>query len=321
MAAIGETLRQARLRLGVDLNQVADKTKISLRFLQAIEADDYGKLPGGVFARMFVKQYADELGLDGASLAEEFQRSTNFVEPQPDLQTIVEARSTFQPKLQSFDSVSDRVRSERLNSMLSSLIWFVAVVLVCSGAYYGFNHLPKHFTLPGMNPPETAEQSQTPKAEAPKAEPQAQSTQPPATAPSPAPDTTTPSGGNAPASPTGAPPAATAPAQTAAAGQPAPAPGAGMELSLVATDKVWLSATADGKSVFSGILESGNSKIITASAKARLNIGNAGGLIVTCNGKKYDPFGPAGQVRTVEFTPEGAQVVSRTPPPNPDPLR
>jgi len=37
MAAIGETLRQARLRLGVDLNQVADRTKISVRFLQAIE--------------------------------------------------------------------------------------------------------------------------------------------------------------------------------------------------------------------------------------------------------------------------------------------
>ena len=319
MAAIGETLRQARLRLGVDLNQVADKTKISLRFLQAIEADDYGKLPGGVFARMFVKQYADELGLDGASLAEEFQRSSNFVEPSPDLQTIVEARSTFQPKLQSLDSVGDRVRSERLNSMLSSLIWVVAAVLVCSGAYYGFNHLPKHFTLLGSNPPETAEQSQTPKAEAPKAETQAQPSPPPAAAP--LPESTTPSGGNSPASPTEAPPATTAPPQSASAGQPAPAPGAGIELSLVATDKVWLSATADGKNVFSGILESGNSKIITASAKARLNIGNAGALIVTCNGKKYDPFGPAGQVRTVEFTPEGAQVVSRTPPPNPDPLR
>lgn len=317
MAAIGETLRQARLRLGVDLNQVAQRTKISLRFLQAIEADDFGKLPGGVFARMFVKQYADELGLDGASLAEELQQSENLVQEPPDLQTIVEARSSFQPKVPSFDSVGDRVRSERLNSMLSSLIWVVAAVLVCSGAYYGINHWPKHFPMFGSKTA-TAEQTQSQPSEVPKAEPQPSA--PPTTEASAAPQTATPPAETPTANPVEAP-AARPP--TATADQPAPAPstGAAMELSVVATDTVWLSATADGKNVFSGILEAGNSKIITASAKAKLNIGNAGALIVTCNGKKYDPFGPVGQVRIVEFTPEGAQVVSRTPPPNPDPLR
>jgi len=74
MAAISETLRQARLRSGVDLDRLAAKTKINPRYLQAIEAGEFEKLPGGIFARMFIKQYADAVGLDGASFADEFQR-------------------------------------------------------------------------------------------------------------------------------------------------------------------------------------------------------------------------------------------------------
>ena len=65
MAAISETLRQARLRSGVDLDRLAEKTKINRRYLQAIEAGDFGKLPSGIFARMFIKQYADAVGQIG----------------------------------------------------------------------------------------------------------------------------------------------------------------------------------------------------------------------------------------------------------------
>ena len=71
MAAISETLRQARLRSGVDLDRLAAKTKINPRYLQAIETGDFDKLPSGIFARMFIKQYADAVGLDGASFAED----------------------------------------------------------------------------------------------------------------------------------------------------------------------------------------------------------------------------------------------------------
>ena len=43
--------------------------------LEAIEADHYDQLPGGVFARAFVRQYAALLGLDGDDLAAQVQRS------------------------------------------------------------------------------------------------------------------------------------------------------------------------------------------------------------------------------------------------------
>ena len=64
MTSVGETLRRERLRTGLDLHKVAEDTKISVRMLELIEADQFDKLPGGVFARSFVGQYARALGLD-----------------------------------------------------------------------------------------------------------------------------------------------------------------------------------------------------------------------------------------------------------------
>src|ERR1700690_1193310 len=115
MAAISETLRQARLRSGIDLDNLADKTKISPPYLKAIEAGEFGQLPSGIFARMFVKQYADAVGLDGASMAEEFQRSTAFGhDSNPDIQTIAATRHDYHPSVPGLSSVSDRVRNDRL---------------------------------------------------------------------------------------------------------------------------------------------------------------------------------------------------------------
>src|SRR5579859_2754328 len=132
MAAISETLRQARLRSGYDLDKLAAKTKINPRYLEAIESGDFDKLPGGIFARMFVKQYADALGLDGAAFAEEYQRNSRFGSSSgPDLGAIAESHASFHPSVRGLSSTSEHVRNERLTSALSSLIWVVAAILVC----------------------------------------------------------------------------------------------------------------------------------------------------------------------------------------------
>jgi transcriptional regulator with XRE-family HTH domain len=64
MGAFGENLRRERELRGVSLREIADGTKISLRFLQALEEDRLDVLPGGLFPRAFVRQYAQFLGLD-----------------------------------------------------------------------------------------------------------------------------------------------------------------------------------------------------------------------------------------------------------------
>ena len=60
----GARLKQARLARGVSLAQIATVTKISARSLEAVERNDFSRLPGGIFTRSFVRAYACEVGLD-----------------------------------------------------------------------------------------------------------------------------------------------------------------------------------------------------------------------------------------------------------------
>jgi hypothetical protein len=71
---IGSTLREARKRRRIDLSEVESATKIRLRYLRAIENEEWDVLPGGAYTRAFIRTYATHLGLDGERLADEFRR-------------------------------------------------------------------------------------------------------------------------------------------------------------------------------------------------------------------------------------------------------
>jgi cytoskeletal protein RodZ len=72
MASFGENLRRERELRGISLREIAEATKISVRFLQALEQDRVDVLPGGLFPRAFVRQYARYLGLDAERYVAEF---------------------------------------------------------------------------------------------------------------------------------------------------------------------------------------------------------------------------------------------------------
>ena len=72
MGSFGESLRRERELRGVSLREIADHTKISVRFLQALEEDRLDVLPGGMFPRAFVRQYALFLGLDPEKAVTDF---------------------------------------------------------------------------------------------------------------------------------------------------------------------------------------------------------------------------------------------------------
>lgn len=76
MSSFGETLRRERELRGIDLREVAEATKISVRFLQALENGRLDILPGGIFPRAFVRQYAAYLGLDPERTVAEFMYSS-----------------------------------------------------------------------------------------------------------------------------------------------------------------------------------------------------------------------------------------------------
>ncbi len=61
---IGEQLRLSREERGIALREISNQTRISMRYLEAIEGNDYKRLPGGIFNRSFIKAYARCVGFD-----------------------------------------------------------------------------------------------------------------------------------------------------------------------------------------------------------------------------------------------------------------
>jgi cytoskeleton protein RodZ len=74
---IGNTLRDARNRRKIDLSEVEDAIKIRVRFLRAMENEEWDVLPGDIYTRAFIKTYASYLGLDGERLAEDYRESSD----------------------------------------------------------------------------------------------------------------------------------------------------------------------------------------------------------------------------------------------------
>ena len=64
MGSFGEDLKKAREAKGVALDVIANATKITTRYLQAVEQERFDQLPGGVFRRSIVRSYARTAGLD-----------------------------------------------------------------------------------------------------------------------------------------------------------------------------------------------------------------------------------------------------------------
>ncbi len=73
---IGPTLRDARNRRKVDLSEVEAAIKIRVRYLQAMENEEWDALPGGAYTRGFIRTYASYLGLDGERLADDYRRAS-----------------------------------------------------------------------------------------------------------------------------------------------------------------------------------------------------------------------------------------------------
>jgi cytoskeleton protein RodZ len=62
-----------RQHKGISLRDIAETTKISIRFLQAIEAEDYDQLPGGIYNTSYIRQYAREIGYEETKLLDYYK--------------------------------------------------------------------------------------------------------------------------------------------------------------------------------------------------------------------------------------------------------
>ncbi len=74
MESIGLTLQQARQKRRLKLETIGKKTKISIRYLKALEAEDWDAFPAPTYVQAFLRNYANFLNLDSDELVREYKK-------------------------------------------------------------------------------------------------------------------------------------------------------------------------------------------------------------------------------------------------------
>lgn len=288
MESIGTRLLREREAQGLSLEEVAERTRISLQYLRAIERDEASELPGGFFYRSFVRQYASTLGLEDDFAQPELVGMIREEE-------VIERERASLPKEQTFHVAP--VPMEGVPKVAETKKWVLgfatlaSVLVLCSIAYAIWERYGKH----------GAEEAKVAATEPPKTTPA------PSVTPS---STATGSEGSATpvqstAQPTPEPPAATPPAAAVSA---TPSTGA-VRLLIRAKGNLWIQATSGGERLFAGVVASGDSREFTSRQPIRVRFGNAGLAEVEHNGVQIPAVGGRGVVRTLEFAADGYQAV------------
>lgn len=274
MQSVGPKLRQAREAQGRTLEQVNSSTRISVKILEAIEADDLGRLSSAFMYKSFARQFAQDVGLDFSELAS----SVNVTAERIPAPRMPGQETTHPPKIAPLPV--GRKENARLFYSITS---FGVVLVACSGLYAVWQKSKASLATHSYHAVQKARFAKPPSTIDRQAEVKR----------SQAPEYANSLTGNAP---------------TQDRGQ-LKETRAGFTLELSATEPAWLSIIADGKPSFRGILEKAETKVLEGHRTARIRTGNAGGVNVVFNGKSLGALGPRGQIRTVLFTKNNYEVL------------
>jgi cytoskeleton protein RodZ len=304
LTGFGEYLRRERELRGVSLEEISAATRISIRFLEAIEGEELSKLPGGIFTRSFVRTYARFLGLDEERVLTDCQLAGRQ-KPEVDIRRIA----------------ANRARQNGAAFRTRAIGLAVAAVLLASG-YALFRHSrsvreqrvnapivvpPSAPTATTTNPAATPSGGTNPPANVPAVQPPAST--PPGSNPAQTASTALPGSTTAPATPQGAassPGVKAKPAGQAAASQAPPAVLGRSDLTLQvsATERAWVAVDADGKTVLQKVLNPSEVENLKAHDTFDVTVGNASGIVLTLNGETLKPLGRRGEVKSVHLTRE-----------------
>lgn len=125
---IGDALKEARRRAGLDIRTVEERTKIRTRYLRALEAEEWGALPGHAYVKGFLRTYANLLGLDADALVDEYRRTEEGPQasPVPLGEGVLQAR-------QRLRDPSDFGRGPSRLWILAGVVFLVAAILLVLG--------------------------------------------------------------------------------------------------------------------------------------------------------------------------------------------
>jgi cytoskeleton protein RodZ len=311
----GVHLRREREMRGVTLEEISSATRIGTRFLDALEAEQWEVLPGGVFNRGFVRSTAQFLGLDPEAMLAEYTLATTD-STRPAAPVMIHSQSSWTPRAAT-------------SSRDFRLTWIALIVIaaIAVGGWFGWKHYravrrarAADAALNTGAPDSTAvSPDANAAASAPLAAPNAQ---PPASQPSadssPAPDTsasaapTVPASANdAAAAPSDASSAPTAAATSSTAANSA-APSASaptsasapLVLKIEAGRSTSVRVSVDGHKTFSGKISAGSSKTFQANEVFYITARDAGGVLLELNGQTLPPLGPQGHSGSIRLTRE-----------------
>ncbi len=258
LASFGEELRREREIRGISLKEIADATKISKRFLEAIERNDHKTLPAPVFTRGFVREYAGYLGLNSDEMVNRYNFAAvgdDRIEQLAHLERLTTPQAPPMPNKKP-PKVSIPPPYARVDRNVYILI--IVVIALAGVSYWALKH---------------RRETRLANEERLNAEAKTVVTAPPPKAPATVTQT------------------ATAPAVSPSA-QTAP-----LMLSIEVSEPSVVVLEADGETVINDELRRGYHRTIEAKERFRFRtIGNAGGITLTLNDKRVTPLGREGQV-------------------------
>lgn len=321
MGSFGERLRREREMRGITLDEIAAATKIGTRNLKALEDEEFGKLPGGIFNKGFVRAYAKFLGINEEQAVADFLTASGESETSIDPSQLLAQHEDVDKISKSASRKAKDLQSIQVDSpsgfpwvAIVGLILLVAIAYGGRAGYFKYKAYKEAQEQAQRDAQVQAQREAQAKAEAAAAAARAaqQVANPTDGQAQGTPSTPTVPGGNVTvpeATPTTPKPESNAapPSKPSSAGNTAqitPSPG-NFVVSIRARQNTWISITADGKHVMAGELGASSQKIVQARNRITLKTGNAGGMDVAFNGKNIPSMGAEGQVRTITISADG----------------
>ena len=264
---------------GVSLDEICVATRISTRFLDALENEEWEHLPGGVFNRGFVRSVARYLGMDEDGLVAEYALAMSAHSGTP-----VWTNQHPQKLAAHWPANPQANWPLRLGILL-------AVLVLAVGGWAGWRRYAGRRTSQSAAAQVV---STTSAAAIPAGEGTASTAAPAVTSESPAPPVvnSTPAPASSAAPSPGQPPLQ-APVQP---------PIGGLQLKIEAGKATTVSITADGKTAFKGPFTAGQSRTFSARNRIDVRVHDAGAVSLELNGQTVAPFGRSGHSGRVALT-------------------
>ena len=271
---VGYTLRQERERQNLSINDIEQGTSIRALYIEAIENGEYDKLPGTIYTKGFIKNYAKFLNMDADALAKEFMAdiaelsadaATANASAENDAAKTPENKPEVKPVKQDKKPLGYSIQDKNRSSSGLLIVAAVVIIAAIAGGLWSWLSSSESGEVAKVDPPQQQTQ-QAPQPAAPEPVPQENPTQ-------------------------------------VANANPAPqTPADKVAVQARFNDRCWALVTVDGNVVQEGVIEGGQTLSWEGKENITFRLGNAGAVEFFQDGKSLGVQGGVGDVVDKTFT-------------------